>query len=203
MNIRKLTINQIEDVAYPESLQHTADAALLTQYVQYIQAITTPKGGHAKTRGEVAGGGAKPWRQKGTGRARQGSIRSPQWRGGGVVFGPRQEENGTPRMPKKMRRAAFLSLLTTAAKENRLLISGFAEGDAPKEIRQVVTKEATGTRRVFVIPSDAVTPLRAARNLKNTSTVNLDHFGAKQLLGKSAIVVDQTVWDELVKRYSK
>lgn len=203
MNIRKLSLTKIEDVAYPAELERTAGAALLTQYIQYIQAVTTQKGGHTKTRGEVSGGGAKPWRQKGTGRARQGSIRSPQWKGGGVVFGPRQEENGTPRMPKKMRRQALLSLLTTAAKENRLAIGAFAEGDAPSAIRQLLQKELTGTRRVLVVPSEAATPLRAARNLKNSSTVNIDHFGAKQLVGKSTIVVDEQVWGELVKRYSK
>jgi len=203
MNIRKLSLTKIEDVAYPAELEKNAGPALLTQYIQYIQAITTQKGGHTKTRGEVSGGGAKPWRQKGTGRARQGSIRSPQWKGGGVVFGPRQEENGTPRMPKKMRRLALLSLLTTAAKENRLAIGDFQETDKPSDVRKLLQKEVSGTRRVLVVPATAPTSLRAARNLKDSSTVNLDHFGAKQLLGKSTIVVDAQVWGDLIKRYSK
>lgn len=203
MNIRQLTLQKIDEVIFPPELEKTGGAALVTQYVQYIQAVTTQKGGHTKTRGEVSGGGAKPWRQKGTGRARQGSIRSPQWRGGGVVFGPRQEENGQPRMPKKMRRVALLTLLTEAAREQRVVIGAYAEGDSPKEIRQQVQKETVGTRRVFVVPADGVTALKAARNLKDSTSVNLDHFGAKQLLGKSVVIVDQRAWTDLVKRYSK
>lgn len=203
MNIRQLTLQKIDEVTFPPELEKTGGAALVTQYVQYIQAVTTQKGGHTKTRGEVSGGGAKPWRQKGTGRARQGSIRSPQWRGGGVVFGPRQEENGQPRMPKKMRRVALLTLLTEAAREQRVVIGAYAEGDSPKEIRQQVQKETVGTRRVFVVPADGVTALKAARNLKDSTSVNLDHFGAKQLLGKSVVIVDQRAWTDLVKRYSK
>ncbi len=203
MNIKQLSLNEIKEVEYPKAIEHSANPTLIAQYLQYIQAVTTQKGGHTKTRGEVSGGGAKPWRQKGTGRARQGSIRSPQWRGGGVVFGPRQDENGEPRMPKKMRRLALLSLLTAAGQENRIFLGAFNEGDSPKAIRDLLKKETQGTRRVMVVPSEKATPLLAARNLKDSTTVNLDHFGAKQLVGKSVIIIDSAVWDDLIKRYSK
>ncbi|MBI2450500.1 MAG: 50S ribosomal protein L4 [Candidatus Nealsonbacteria bacterium] len=77
---------------------------------------------HTKQRGEVSGGGKKPWRQKGTGRARHGSIRSPLWRGGGVVFGPRKEEVYKRKINQKMRRKALFMVLSEKAKNNSLII---------------------------------------------------------------------------------
>ena len=96
------------------------------------QRASLRQGNHkVKNRSEVAGGGRKPWRQKGTGRARQGSIRSPQWRGGGIVFGP------TPRsysykLPKKVRRLALLSALSSKVREESIVVLEGLAFDAPK-----------------------------------------------------------------------
>lgn len=87
---------------------------------------------HTKTRGEVAGGGAKPWRQKGTGRARAGSTRSPIWIGGGTVFGPRNERNYSKMINKKMRQKAFLMALSAKASDKKLIIIKDFEFDQPK-----------------------------------------------------------------------
>jgi large subunit ribosomal protein L4 len=93
----------------------------------------------AKSRGLVAGGRAKPWRQKGTGRARQGSIRSPQWRHGGVVFGPNGRKY-KQRMPEKMRRAAFAEAVSARASEGRILVfDSMKLGDDRPRTRDVVT----------------------------------------------------------------
>ena len=106
------------------------EAVLFEALVQ--QRASLRQGNHkVKTRAEVAGGGRKPWRQKGTGRARQGSIRSPQWRGGGIVFGP------TPRsysykLPKKVRRLALLSALSTKVREEEIIVLDGLTFDAPK-----------------------------------------------------------------------
>ena len=106
------------------------EAVLFEALVQ--QRASLRQGNHkVKNRSEVAGGGRKPWRQKGTGRARQGSIRSPQWRGGGIVFGP------TPRsysykLPKKVRRLALLSALSTKAREEEIIVLDGLTFDAPK-----------------------------------------------------------------------
>src|SRR5512147_1825344 len=84
-----------------------------------------------KTRGEVAGGGRKPWRQKGTGRARQGSIRSPQWRGGGIVFGP-VPRSYSYKLPKKVRRLAIKSALSTKVLEENILVLENLAFETPK-----------------------------------------------------------------------
>jgi large subunit ribosomal protein L4 len=139
----------------------------------------------AKTRGEVRGGGAKPWRQKGTGRARQGSRTSPVWRGGGVTFAARNRSYET-RMPKKMRRAATRSALSSRIIDLRILVVSTLEPDEPKTksmIAALTNLEATG-KILLIDERIAESTHRAARNLprlqmKPASTLNildvLDH----------------------------
>jgi len=98
-----------------------------------------------KTRAEVAGGGAKPWRQKGTGRARQGSTRAPHWRGGGVAHGPKPRDY-TQRTPKKMVRAAVLSALSDRARESRITVVDQWGFETPSTKRAIGALEALGLR---------------------------------------------------------
>ena len=98
---------------------------------------------HAKTRAEVRGGGKKPWRQKGTGRARHGSIRSPIWKGGGVTFGPTKEVNFKKKIDKKMSRKALIVALSEKARNNNIIVVDNIELNAPK------TKEAAGILNSF------------------------------------------------------
>jgi len=105
-----------------------------------------------KTRAEVSGGGAKPWRQKGTGRARQGSIRSPQWRGGGIAHGPKPRDY-TQRTPKKMVRLALCSALSDRAQGDRIKVVDDWAIDEPKTKRGIELLEALGLR-----PADARAP---------------------------------------------
>ena len=98
---------------------------------------------HAKTRSEVRGGGKKPWRQKGTGRARHGSIRSPIWKGGGVTFGPTKEVNFKKKIDKKMSRKALVVALSEKARNNNIIVVDNIELNAPK------TKEAAGILNSF------------------------------------------------------
>ncbi len=124
-----------------------------------------------KTRSEVRGGGQKPWRQKGTGRARHGSIRSPLWTGGGVVFGPKPRSH-TKRVPKKMRRAALRSALADKANDGAVwILEGFSE---PKtNAAATVLRSAGITGRVLVVidreEDDARSVDRAFRNLTKSA----------------------------------
>ena len=117
------------------------------------QRASLRQGNHkVKNRSEVAGGGRKPWRQKGTGRARQGSIRSPQWRGGGVVFGPTQRSYAY-KLPKKVRRLALKSALSAKVLEQNFLVLDALTLNAPKtkDFKAVLTALEINKKALFVI----------------------------------------------------
>lgn len=139
-----------------------------------MQRASLRQGTHAvKNRSAVSGGGRKPWRQKGTGRARQGSIRSPQWRGGGIVFGP------TPRsysykLPKKVRRLAIKSVLSQKVLDNKLVVVEALQFDAPKtkEFAQVLSNLNVDTKVLVVVESSNDFALLAGRNIPNVTIVD-------------------------------
>src|SRR5688500_6562976 len=120
----------------PEELfDGTVHKPALYQTVKAQLANKRQANASTKKRDEVAGGKRKPWRQKGTGRARQGSTRSPQWRGGGIVFGPTGDENHTQKVPKKVRALARRSALNARAQNGRVFLMRGFEMDAPKTKR--------------------------------------------------------------------
>ena len=124
----------------------------LIHQVVVAQLAAARQGTHAtKTRGDVRGGGAKPWRQKGTGRARQGSRRAPQWTGGGVVHGP-QPRSYAQRTPKKMVAAALRGVLSDRARDGRLhVIDTFVQGDKPSTKAALQALESIAGKRVLVV----------------------------------------------------
>lgn len=162
-----------------------ANRAVMHQVV-VAQLAAARQGTHkVKTRAEVRGGGAKPWRQKGTGRARQGSIRSPQWTGGGVVFGP-QPRSYAQRTPKKMIRLALRSALSDRAQGGRIKVLadyGFAE---PKTKPAKTLLEKLGTNgRVLVVISDwgeEDTAVRSFRNLPQIHILPADQINTYDVL---------------------
>jgi len=144
---------------------------------------------NTRTRSEVAGGGAKPWKQKGTGRARQGSIRSPQWRGGGVALGPKPRSY-RQRTPKKMIRLALRSALSDRAAENKVLVVDRWGWDTPRTRDAVAALEALGaTGRVLVVlgDDDAVAAL-AFRNLQHVHVLAAAELNAYDVLCSDLVV---------------
>jgi large subunit ribosomal protein L4 len=136
-----------------------------------------------KTRSEVVGGGRKPWRQKGTGRARQGSIRSPQWRGGATVFGP------TPRsykqkMPRKMRRQALRSALSVKATESQVKVLDALEMNAPKtkEVMSLLQNLGVDSSALILLPQRDEVILRSVRNLPKVRTLVAQYLNVRDLL---------------------
>jgi large subunit ribosomal protein L4 len=129
-----------------------------------------------KTRGEVRGGGHKPWRQKGTGRARQGSRRAPQWKGGGVVHGPVPRDY-SHRTPKKMKVAALRGALSDRARNGRLqVVEGFVTGDTPSTKAAIATlRKLTESRKVLVVLGDE--DRLNWLSLRNEPTVHLIEAG--------------------------
>jgi large subunit ribosomal protein L4 len=145
---------------------------------------------HTKTRGEVSGGGRKPWRQKGTGRARHGSIRSPIWRHGGVVFGPRKEKIFKKEIPKKMKRKALLMVLSTKAKENLLILLDSLKiekaktklmAELIKNLKLKIENFKEGSI-LIVIPQKNETIFRAGRNIPDVGIVEARNLNALDLL---------------------
>ena len=143
-----------------------------------------------KTRGEVRGGGAKPWRQKGTGRARQGSIRSPQWEGGGVVWGPHQR-SFTQAMPRKMRRLAVRSALSAKARDQQLtVIDGLAEIEPKTKAMKEVLSALPASRSVLIVTDGIVDPIRkSSGNLPNVWVVDARYLNVRDILKFERLLV--------------
>ena len=143
-----------------------------------------------KTRSEVSGGGRKPWRQKGTGRARQGSIRAPQWKGGGIVFGP-HPRSYTQRMPRKMRRLALRSALSAKAGERRLVVLEDLQMEAPKtkEMLAMLGRLAVQGSALILLPDVRLTVEQSARNLPGVKVLRTTNLNVADLLGHDYLVM--------------
>lgn len=139
---------------------------------------------HTKNRGEVSGGGKKPWKQKGTGRARQGSIRSPQWVGGGIVFGPRSERNFSLKVNRKAKqKALFMALSDKVANKSLLVIESIATEPAKtKAVASMVGRLPVGKTTLIVAPSSNPTLMRMVRNLPNVKLVTAQSVNIEDVL---------------------
>lgn len=144
-----------------------------------------------KTRAEVSGGGRKPWRQKGTGRARHGSIREPQWRGGGTVFGPRPGRNYLQAMPRKMRRLALRSALSVKARESRLIILDELKMSAPKTKEMLSVLEAlTGSSSTLILlPEKDLNVQKSVNNLPRTKTLHAQYLNLVDIFGHDYLIM--------------
>ena len=157
---------------------------------------------HTKQRGEVSGGGKKPWKQKGTGRARFGSTRNPIWRGGGVVFGPRGNENYTKKLSVTSKRVALRQALSLANKEGKIVVK-----DLPATVKtaEMATFFADNKldRKVLVVV-DAKTPevIRATSNLQNVLLVSAMYLNVYYILNADNIVLTPAAL-ETVKNWLK
>ena len=142
-----------------------------------------------KTRSEVRGGGAKPWKQKGTGRARQGSIRSPQWRGGGVALGPKPRSY-QQRTPKKMIRLALRSALSDRAADGKVLVVDSWGWDAPHTKEAVAALQALDVhgRVLVVLPSDDEAVWKSFRNLRQVSLLERRELNAYDVLCSDVVI---------------
>lgn len=175
--------------------------AVVAQMANARQAIA-----HTKTRGDVRGGGKKPWRQKGTGRARHGSIRSPLWVGGGITFGPRSTQNFAVRINKKEKRKALCMTLSDKAQADRLILLDQLSLAAPK------TKLVTGVlkhfaqlkkkRALLVQPKADQTLWKASRNLPNVSMALANTLNVVDVLRHDYLILPLASLDVLRKTYA-
>jgi large subunit ribosomal protein L4 len=149
-----------------------------------------------KTRGEVRGGGRKPWRQKGTGRARQGTIRAPQWKGGGTVFGP-HPRSYTQAMPRQMRRLAIRSVLSAKLRDNRLtVIQGLGDVEGRTKAMKDVLSALPESRSVLIVMPELIDSIvRGAGNLEYTKTITAPMLNVRDVLKFDRLVVTEEAID--------
>ncbi len=187
----------------PEIFNARINRPLLHQVVVAYNANLRQGTASTRTRGQVRGGGRKPWRQKGTGRARAGSIRSPLWRGGGVVFGPRPRDFNQA-LPKKMKRLAILSSLSAKAKDGELLvIEKDIELSQPKtkEIARLLAGLKIYKRRVLYLYSKRdENLLRSCGNIKDLTIKMSGDFNALDVLLNSRVIFSRDTHEAIVKR---
>ena len=143
-----------------------------------------------KTRSQVRGGGRKPWRQKGTGRARQGTIRAPQWRGGGTVFGPHPRDY-TQAMPRKMRRLALRSALSSKAAEDRIVVLDSLELETPKtrQMIEVLDNLGISSTVLVLLPDRNENVERSINNLTGVKTLRANYLNIRDILGFDYLVM--------------
>lgn len=171
-----------------------ANPHLLAEAVRVQLSNQRQSGAHTKTRGEVSGGGKKPWKQKGTGRARAGSIRSPIWRHGGVTFGPRSTRNWELKMNKKASRQALFMALSDKVKHNKMFVVDSIVMDAPKTkefsgiINNLNKQLDLGKKYLFVLPNNDKALIRSSRNLSAVTSIVANSLNIHEILKADSIV---------------
>ncbi len=190
-SVEELDLNaDIFDVEINEHAVYTVVKNLLANRRQGTQSTLT--------RAEVRGGGRKPWRQKGTDRARQGSIRSPQWKGGGVVFAPKPRDYSYT-TPKKIKRLALKSVLTSKVKENELIVVDSINFDAPKTKEMVRMLEAikADKKALIVIKRPELNVIKSAANLPTVCTTNANTLNVYDILKYNSLILTKEALEEI------
>jgi len=158
-----------------------------------------------KTRGQVRGGGAKPWRQKGTGRARAGSSRSPIWTGGGTVFGP-SPRHYTVKVNRKARRAAFASALSLHAQRGSLAVFDAVKSfDAPStaDAAELLDDWGAASPALVLLGADEANAGLSFRNLPRVTVMPVDEAGVADVIGAASLLVSETALPSLITRASR
>ncbi|MCZ2827986.1 50S ribosomal protein L4 [Modestobacter sp. VKM Ac-2986] len=183
-----------------ELFDANANVSLMHQVV-VAQLAAARQGTHStKTRAEVSGTGAKPYRQKGTGRARQGSLRAPQFSGGGISHGPKPRDY-EQKTPKKMKAAALRGALSDRAREDRVhVVSAFVEGDAPstKAALKVLTSISTAKRVLVVLDREDVLNWVSLRNVPQVHLIEAGQLNTYDVLVADEVVFTETALAEFV-----
>ncbi|MBD3366082.1 50S ribosomal protein L4 [candidate division WWE3 bacterium] len=177
--------------------------ALLTQYIHIYKTNQRQGTSKVKTRAEVSGGGKKPWRQKGTGRARHGSIRSPIWRGGGIVHGP-TPKSWKLNFPKKMRALAIKSALTYKAQEEAILVLETPKFEKPssKEMAKILSKMDLHGKVLLVQKENGLAVRKSCANISNLKCALVETLNAYEILLAEKIIFTEDALKFLEEKYA-
>ncbi|KIN82358.1 50S ribosomal protein L4 [Clostridium botulinum] len=156
----------------------------------------------AKTRAEVSGGGIKPWRQKGTGRARQGSIRAPQWIHGGVVFAPKSRDYRMS-IPKSMKKVAIKSALTSKVNENLMVVVDEIKLETPKTKEVVKMLNAFNAKKTLIITNNAEENVyKSARNIEGVQIIPVNNINVYDVLKYDKVVITKDAVSKIEEVYA-
>ncbi|MCR4657213.1 MAG: 50S ribosomal protein L4 [Lachnospiraceae bacterium] len=193
--VDKIELNDdIFDAKINEHLVHMAVVQHLANKRQGTQ--------KAKTRGEVSGGGRKPWRQKGTGHARQGSIRAPQWKGGGVVFAPVPRDYSF-KLNKKEKRAALRSALTSRVKEEKFIVLDELKFDEIKTRQMIkVLGNLNVSKALVVLNGDDRNVILSARNIPKVATIQADCINTYDILKYDTVIATKDAVKKIEEVYA-
>ena len=198
---------KVGDISLPKEIFDVKlNSDLLHQVVVSQMANKRQITAHTKDRSEVRGGGKKPWRQKGTGRARHGSIRSPLWKGGGVTFGPRKDRVFEQDIPKKMRRKALFMVFSEKAKDNLLVILDKMQMDKPKtkEFAKILRKLPCKENSCLIALSEYNKKVfLSARNIKKTNIAEARNLNVIDLMSSKYLLMEKDTIKTLEKTFFK
>lgn len=199
--VREFGSEKTEQMEAPAYLQSSVSPYLMAQAVLVGRQRSRIRRAHTKQRAEVRGGGAKPWRQKGTGRARHGSRRSPLWVGGGVTFGPRSRRERRTIMPSKMARRALAGALSFHMRSRTLEVIRFG----PKDITKTkdVVAVLKGRRGILLIVSERGSLTQAVRNIPSITVRLISQVTVADILAARTVLIDEKSMPALEKRALK
>lgn len=195
--------NKVSDMELNDSIFATeVNEYALHQVVVALLANKRQGTQSTKTRSEVRGGGAKPWRQKGTGRARQGSIRAPQWIKGGIVFAPKPRDYRIS-VPKSMRKVAMKSALTSKVQENQMIILDSLNFEAPKTKNIIEMLKALEANKALIITAESNEVVyKSARNIQGISIIPANNINVYDLLKYEKLIITKDAVSKIEEVYA-
>ena len=190
---------KVDDIVLNDAIfSFPLNEVLIKQYVLLTQANKRLGLASTKNRKIVSGGGKKPWKQKGTGRARAGSSRSPLWKGGGVIFGPTSERNYNMDMPKKARKGALKSLFAELYKGKKItFIEDFEMSDIKTKSMVNIFKTLNINKGMLILPENDDNIIKSARNLYKYKISTVDNFNIVDLLKYENIIISKSALNKL------
>ncbi len=195
-----------EEITLPESVFGLPANNDLVHQVYVAQSANQRIGSaHTKVRSDIRGGGKKPWKQKGTGNARTGSIRNPIWRGGGTIFGPSKDRNYTKNINVKMRRKALLTVLSEKARNGKIVVMDtlVLPEAKTKNVADIFTKNGIEKSVTIGLGKTENQTYKAARNIPKTRAMEIEKLNVKDLLDTDKILLSQESVTKIEKHFVK
>ena len=189
----------VSDVLFNQNVNENLISQLVNSYIDNSHQGTKAQ----KIRSQVSGGGKKPWRQKGTGRARAGTSRSPIWKGGGVTFAARSKSSEPKKINRKMYKSAMRSILSNLAKENKIFISQDLELASPKTKELSLKLKEIGFEKGLIIYKELSDNMRlASRNIADLEVIGINSLNPISLLKNNSILIDNDCLKNLEELYT-